>query len=298
MPKKDLTKEIFVSNLRDAFTEQSVKLDIELQKLDIKKLLDKKKKDKELIEKIKEKKKSNKYDSFFSSDSDENSKLSDSFTEQSVKLDIERQKLDIKKLLEEKKKIKEMLERAKAKKKSKKYESSSESDSDKESNTNLTDFFTEQSVKLDIERQKLDIKNLIKSVDKKKELLEKIKAKKNISSDSDSSKNKDGKAMSSMIEKAKSSSKFLKGKLSETLSDIKSSKKLKPIIKKLYSDEKISEEKYKKLLTYLLDDEYDKVFKVLKKFPDYYKEEESSSESESDSDDDRKKRMAKRKAMK
>lgn len=54
-------------------------------------------------------------------------------------------------------------------------------------NNKLTDTYTEKSVKLDIERQKDDIKKLIKSVDKKKELLEKMKAKKKTKKEESSS---------------------------------------------------------------------------------------------------------------
>jgi hypothetical protein len=66
-----------------------------------------------------------------------NTKLTDTYTEKSVKLDKERQKDDIKKLLSEKKKIESRLDELKKlglKKKSKKYESSdSESSSSSES---------------------------------------------------------------------------------------------------------------------------------------------------------------------
>jgi len=50
----------------------------------------------------------------------ENTKLTDAYTEKSVKIDKERQKGDIKKLLDENEKLKKMLEKAKAKKKLKK----------------------------------------------------------------------------------------------------------------------------------------------------------------------------------
>ena len=107
------------------------------------------------------------------------------------------------------KSIKELRKKRLAKKKSKKEESSSDSSSDSSSedekpkmsktakltkerrdlteNNKLTDTFTEKSVKLDIERQKYDIKKLIKSVDKKKELLEKMKAKKKTKKEESSS---------------------------------------------------------------------------------------------------------------
>ena len=90
----------------------------------------------------------------------------------------------------------------------------------------------------------------------------------------------DSKAMSSMMTKAKQSSKELKSEVSKNLDAIKNKKKLRPIIKKLKADEKISDEKYKKLIGYLIDDEFDKIIKTIKKFPEYLEDEESSSDEE------------------
>jgi hypothetical protein len=105
----------------------------------------------------------------------------------------------------------------------------------------------------------------------------------------------DSNAMSSMISKAKKSSADLKKETEDNLNSIKMRNKLKPIIKKLYKDEKISEDKYDKLLQYLIDKKYDKLITTLKKFPDYY--DEDSSSSSSSEDEKPKKKMTKKKGQ-
>ena len=106
----------------------------------------------------------------------------------------------------------------------------------------------------------------------------------------------DSNAMSSMMIKAKKSSADLIKEANDNLLYIKNSKKFKPIIKNLFKDEKISEDKKDKLVQYLIDMKYDKLITALKKFPDYYKEEDSSSDSSSE-DEKPKKKMTKTKCQ-
>ena len=103
-------------------------------------------------------------------------------------------------------------------------------------------------------------------------------------------------ATKEMLKVAKKEGEDLRAETRKDFLSIKNRKIFKPIIKKLYEDEKISEDKYDKLLQYLIDKDYKKLRKELKKFPDYYKEEDSSSDSSSE-DEKPKKKMSKTKGQ-
>jgi hypothetical protein len=220
--------------------------------------------------------------------------------------------------LKTRKETEELRKKRISKKKSKEEDSSSDSSSSSSSedekpkkkmttiklreNTKLTDSYNtilnEKAAKQTVDTLKKNLAN-VKKLKADNARLEKMLAE--MSSDSESSSEDEApkmskkiklteeevgesNAMSSMMSKAKKSSTDLKKETEDNLNSIKMRNKLKPIIKKLFKDEKISEDKYDKLLQYLIDKKYDKLITTLKKFPDYYKEEDSSSSSSSESE--------------
>jgi hypothetical protein len=107
----------------------------------------------------------------------------------------------------------------------------------------------------------------------------------------------DFEATKEMLKVAKKEGEDLRAGIRENLLYVKMSKKFRPIIIKLLADKIVSEDKYTQILGLLKNEDYKKLRKELKKFPDYYTEEDSSSDSSSEDEVPKKRKTTKAKGQ-
>jgi len=85
----------------------------------------------------------------------------------------------------------------------------------------------------------------------------------------------DSKMVTAMVKRAEKERAGLVARTNANLMSIKIKQTLRPIIIKLRENKVITNEKADKLIDYLIADDYDKAKKELRKYPDYYKDDEA-----------------------